>query len=42
MSLDDEAINLVLQERAYEAAARVAAAVDNLMGVLLRLAEEAA
>jgi flagellar hook-associated protein 1 FlgK len=41
VSLDEEAINLTVQERAYEAAARVAAVVDNLIGVLLSLSEEA-
>ena len=41
VSLDEEAINLMVQERAYEAAARVAAVVDNLIGVLLSLSEEA-
>jgi flagellar hook-associated protein 1 FlgK len=37
VSLDEEAINLMRQQRAFQAASRVIAAVDEMMGVLLSL-----
>jgi flagellar hook-associated protein 1 FlgK len=37
VSLDEEAINLMRQQRAYQGAARVIAAVDELMNAILQL-----
>jgi flagellar hook-associated protein 1 FlgK len=38
VSLDEEAINLIRQQRAFQGAARVIAAVDEMMQVILSMA----
>ena len=37
MSIEEEAINLVKLQRAYEAAAKVLSTVDQMMDTILRL-----